>query len=62
MRRGTRSALRPILPFLTDPSVVEIMLNIRYSKIRNVDPARYLHQAALADARGEVLLPADTVD
>jgi len=29
------------------------------AKLRNVDPARYLRDAALADARGEVLLPGD---
>jgi transposase len=29
------------------------------AKLRNVDPVRYLREAALADARGEVLLPAD---
>ena len=27
------------------------------AKLRNVDPARYLREAALADARGETLLP-----
>ena len=26
-----------------------------------VDPARYLREAALADARGEVLLPSDLI-
>jgi transposase len=29
------------------------------AKLAGVDPARYLREAALADARGEVLLPAD---
>jgi transposase len=29
------------------------------AKLEGVDPARYLREAALADARGEVLLPAD---
>jgi transposase len=29
------------------------------AKLVGVDPARYLREAALADARGEVLLPAD---
>jgi hypothetical protein len=29
------------------------------AKLAGVDPAKYLREAALADARGEVLLPAD---
>ena len=29
------------------------------AKLCGIDPAKYLRQAALADARGEVLLPAD---
>jgi transposase len=29
------------------------------AKLVGVDPARYLREAALADARGDVLLPAD---
>jgi transposase len=31
------------------------------AKLQGVDPAKYLREAALADARGEVLLPADLV-
>lgn len=31
------------------------------AKLRGVDPTRYLREAALADARGEVLLPGDVV-
>lgn len=31
------------------------------AKLCGVDPARYLREAALADARGEVLLPHDLV-
>jgi len=30
------------------------------AKLAGVDPAKYLREAALADARGEVLLPAET--
>jgi transposase len=30
------------------------------AKLRNLDPARYLREAALAHSRGEVLLPGDT--
>lgn len=33
---------------------------IETAKLLGVDPAKYLRAAALADARGEVLLPADT--
>jgi hypothetical protein len=29
------------------------------AKLHGLDPARYLREAALADARGEVLLPCD---
>jgi len=29
------------------------------AKLRNIDPARYLREAALADARGEKMLPCD---
>ena len=29
------------------------------AKLAGIDPARYLRKAALADARGEVLLPSD---
>jgi hypothetical protein len=29
------------------------------AKLHDVDPVRYLREAALADARGEVLLPWD---
>lgn len=32
------------------------------AKLCGVDPARYLREAALADARGEVLLPQELVD
>jgi len=31
------------------------------AKLCGIDPARYLREAALADARGEVLLPHDLV-
>jgi transposase len=32
---------------------------IETAKLAGVDPARYLREAVLADARGEVLVPAD---
>lgn len=32
------------------------------AKLCGVDPARYLREAALADARGEVLLPHDLIE
>jgi hypothetical protein len=31
------------------------------AKLAGIDPAKYVREAALADARGEVLLPADFI-
>jgi hypothetical protein len=34
---------------------------VETAKLRSIDPARYLREAALADARGETLLPGAAV-
>jgi hypothetical protein len=46
---------RPRALLFVDDEPIDLLLET--AKLCGVDPARYLREAALADARGEVLLP-----